>query len=73
MAKGIKKQLHKARENVTKEISWAANSDSLWARGMAGEGYAGGYRDALDDVLLSLNGVGPTSQTRYWPREDDEN
>lgn len=69
MAKGIKRQLNKAIENVNKAISWDAKSKSLWARGMASEGYSGGYRDALYDVLLSLNGVGPAANTRYWPKD----
>ena len=34
--------------------------------GLASEGYAGGYRDALDDVLLALDGVPPQNRGRGW-------
>jgi hypothetical protein len=63
MAK-IKKNIKKAWERVNTEIK----DFSLlgWeAAGVASEGYAGGYRDALDDVLLAMNGVKPNRHF-YW-------
>lgn len=62
--KGIKRQLGAAMKNVSEEISNNSRG-GLYAGGLASEGYAGGYRDALNDVLLALNGVCPNS--RFWP------
>jgi len=59
MAKGIRRNLKKARKSVSNEISAQAQSGGLYARGFASEGYLGGYRDALDDVDLALSGVIP--------------
>jgi hypothetical protein len=46
-----------------------SHDGSKYARGLAGEGYAGGYAQALRDVRLAAQGVKP--QTRhYWDRHD---
>lgn len=37
----------------------------MYARGLANEGYAGGYAQAIQDVLLLANGVKPTTRN-YW-------
>ncbi len=63
MTKGIKKQLIKAGLKVGKEIEDNSREGSF-ASGLASEGYAGGYAQALEDVMLALNGVNPN--TRYW-------
>ena len=65
MTKGIKKPVYKAIDKVSKEIAFNASSGDLYARGLASEGYAGGYRQALEDVLLLLNGVKPNTRN-YW-------
>lgn len=64
MAKGIKKQLHKVIENINNEISGLAQG-GLYAAGLSSEGYSGGYRDAICDVILALNGVKPNRRD-YW-------
>ena len=66
MARGIKKQLEKVRENVQREISDFANDRS---GGMASEGYNGGYLDAIEDITLALNGVRP-SRRGWWNEEE---
>jgi hypothetical protein len=38
------------------------------ARGHSGEGYRGGYCDALADVQLWLNGAHPMDHRGYWRR-----
>ena len=48
----------------------SAQSYGKYGKGLASEGYLGGYRDALDDVMLALNGVHPT--TRYLWDDYDE-
>lgn len=69
MAKGIIRKVTKAKKNVEKQISDFASRSRI-ASGLAGEGYNGGYRDALNDVLLALNGVTPNR--KCWWEEDDE-
>lgn len=67
------KRLASARKNVAAEISGISNGGSLFARGMANEGYAGGYKAALDDVQAMLVHGHPSDQRRYWrdpPRAD---
>ena len=69
-AKGIKRQLGKAMENVNAEIARNAKPGGV-ASGLASEGYAGGYAAALRDVSLALNGI-DIWQSRYWPAPRDE-
>jgi len=67
MAKGIRRDLKKVLDEVNKDIASNAKPNSMFARGLASEGYAGGYRQALYDVQLALDGVMPNS--RYWHRD----
>ncbi len=69
MAKGIKRGIAIARRNVSVLIRAHAAGGSI-ARALASEGYNGGYRDALDDVVLALNGIMPMRES-FW-RDDDE-
>lgn len=69
MAKGIIRKVKKARSRASAEISAYAKRGGV-AAGLASEGYAGGYRDALDAVLLALNGVTPNH--RYWWNDEEE-
>ena len=66
MTRGIKRALRQARANARKDVLPRSTSDSKYARGLAYEGYHGGYIDALNDVELALNGVAPNS--RFWRR-----
>jgi len=43
-----------ARDKVSIQIRNDRRSGGKYARGLASEGYNGGYRDALNDVLLLL-------------------
>lgn len=67
MARGIKRKARAALKRVSNEIAGHAQGDKF-ASGLASEGYAGGYRDALADVLLVLDGVPPCSRPQYWSR-----
>ena len=74
MATGIKRKLDIARKNVTEQIRRDAgydddisNRSSFFARGLAGEGFNGGYRAALEDVMLALNGVTP-NRNGWWEK-----
>ena len=42
-----------------------SGAEGRFARGLAGEGYAGGYAQALSDVLLLLGGTEPVTRG-YW-------
>lgn len=57
-----------ARAAAQREISGNAEQGGIYARGLSAEGYHGGYRDALDDVLLLLGG-GTPHRYPYWKRE----
>ncbi len=65
MAKGIKRKLKKAQERVGREIATNSNG-GLYARGLAGEGYAGGYSAAISDIMLLLDGCPPCVRPEYW-------
>ena len=51
----IREQENRVREAIKR----ATNQNDLYSRGLAGEGYNGGYRDAISDIILLLNGVIP--------------
>ena len=68
MAKGIKRKIDRVRERVTHTIR-GTRTGSKYAAALSGEGYNGGYRDALDDVVLALNGVTP--RRHGWWHEGD--
>lgn len=59
----VKTNIKKLLENCEKEIK--GNSVGTYGSAMASEGYAGGYRDALEHVLSILNNCEPTN-SRYW-------
>ena len=69
MAKGILRLIDVALENVGGEISSSRNESSLFSRGLSGEGYNAGYRDALHDVINALNGVTPKRNGWWYRRE----
>jgi hypothetical protein len=68
MARNIRGQIKQVREHVTKQIAAFSSSGGLFAKGLASEGYNGGYRDALDDVLLALNGYRPNRNGWWEPK-----
>lgn len=63
----LARRLRAARARVGNEIS--ANSrhgDSMFASGLSTEGYAGGFQQCLDDILLLIEGVEPNDHRGYW-------
>jgi len=66
--RGIKRLLTIARDNVSNEIA-GLREGGIYARGLSAEGYSGGYRDALDDVVLALNGNIPQRHGWWVKRE----
>ena len=57
--------LRLARHRVGKEIADNASHGRI-AAGLAMEGYAGGYRQALDDVDAVARDTFPTDPRHYW-------
>ncbi len=67
--KQVEALIRYARKAVSKTIAGhAANSQIAGA--LASEGYNGGYRDCLDDMVLLLNDVVPT-RFYWWPEMKD--
>lgn len=62
---GPKTRLRAALDAVIDRIDKETNRDSKYSRGLAREGYLGGYADALSDVQLLLNGVVPCRR-EFW-------
>ena len=70
MAKGIRRLLDRALNNVNKQIHYASeplDDKDIWAGALASEGYNGGYADALKDVDLALSGVLPR-RNGWWEK-----
>jgi hypothetical protein len=65
MASSHAKKIEVARSVVEREISNFASNGGPFAGALSSEGYHGGYRDALNDVLLVLSGVTP-HRRNFW-------
>jgi len=68
--KDKKKVLQRVIEETRKEIAGNAANGRI-AGALSGEGYAGGYYDAINDVILFLNGNIP-NRRGYWDFLKDE-
>lgn len=68
MAKGIIRKLGIVRRNLDRKM-WLPPNAGIYERGMRSEGYLGGYRAAIQDVELALNGGHPSTR-RLWDDED---
>lgn len=69
--KGIIRKVKRVQERVHKQIADKTDRSSLFSRGLAYEGFDGGYLSALSDVLLALNGVTP-NRNGWWNEDKDE-
>ncbi len=65
MAKGIIRKLNLVQRNISYELR-PQPEDTYITRGMRGEGYLGGYRDAIRHVTLALDGRHPLSKWDLW-------
>lgn len=59
-------RMKKIRAVVQAEITDNASSGGLYARGLASEGFAGGYLMALDDIDGALVHGYPSDHRGYW-------
>lgn len=62
--KNIREQQQREHNAAVREHQEAGRRSPNYATGLASEGYVGGYRDALSDVILAMNGVRP--DRRGW-------
>lgn len=66
-ARTLRREIAEAQKRIGIYISANINRDILHSRGLAREGWHGGYSEALSDVLLCLNGVyKEIDQERSW-------
>lgn len=68
MTVGIRRMLRRARRAAENEVSILARRGGVYAGALASEGYSGGYRDALDDVRLALDGIVPARWGQWQER-----
>jgi len=68
VSKGIKKSLKHVTASINSELRMEHAQLSGVGRALQGEGYVGGYLQALRDVGLALNGITPNNSRfeRYW-------
>jgi hypothetical protein len=67
---GPRRWIALALERVQAEITGHSRGGmGIYSGGLSSEGYSGGYRDALMDVALLLNGVKP--RRRHYYNEPD--
>lgn len=64
----VLKLIRQVRAAVQEEISGNASRGGKAASGLSAEGYAGGYRDCLDDVEAALMHGYPSDNRGYWER-----
>lgn len=57
---------HAARRAAAEIARNRGDGTNKFARGLAGEGYAGGYQQALYDVLLVLRSGDMPNTRDYW-------
>ena len=62
--KNIRAEMSSAHASADAEYKASGSKGPNFAAGLASEGYVGGYRDALSDVILAMNGITPN--TRGW-------
>ena len=66
--RNVLKRIRQARERVAAEITASASRGGMYASGLANEGWAGGYQQALDDVDAALRHGYPNDPRHYWPK-----
>ena len=62
----VLKRMEAVRAVVRDEIKDNSNRGGIYASGLANEGFAGGYLQALDDIDAALRHGYPSDHRRYW-------
>lgn len=68
-SKEVEKKIDQTIEKINNHIGNSTNKDSVYSRGLAFEGYWGGYIQALNDVDCYLRGMMPTNN-HFWKEEE---
>lgn len=68
--RNVLKRMEKVRAVVRDEIRGNGASGGKFARGLASEGFAGGYLQALDDVEAALRHGYPSDHRGYWAKSE---
>lgn len=63
----VLKLMREVRKLICKEIK-ANASGGKYGAGLSGEGYAGGYLQAIDDLEAALTHGYPSDTRHYWKR-----
>jgi len=64
--RNVLKRMKAVRAVVMAEIKGNSDRGGIYASGMANEGFAGGYLQALDDIEAALRHGHPGDHRRYW-------
>lgn len=67
----VLKRMDAVRKIVAAEISGNAQGGKF-ARGLASEGFAGGYLQAIDDIDAALRHGYPSDHRGYWRASEDQ-
>lgn len=70
--RAVLKRIALARKRVNAEISANATNGGRFGAGLANEGWAGGYAQALNDVEAALIHGYPNDPRHYWRNETDD-
>ncbi len=61
-----KRAIKAARCRVNKDITAFASRGGQFSGALSGEGYNGGYRDAIDDLLLLIDSNTMPRRNGWW-------
>lgn len=64
------RRIKAAQIEAQKLIAGHASLGGKFAPALSSEGYNGGYRDALSDVMLLLNNCDPCCRREFWKKSE---
>lgn len=64
----LRKLLFLVAREAQAEINASAASGGKYACGLSSEGYVGGYREAIYDVIAMMDHGQPADQRGFWQR-----
>lgn len=62
------RRLQAVLDSVNRDITATVSDGGKFAGAMVSEGYRGGYRDAIQDVMMYLHGTEPQDRRGYWEK-----
>lgn len=61
-----RQKIRLAKQKVQEQIRRSTDQNNLYARGLAREGFLGGYEAALQDALAALDNIPPSRRPEFW-------